>query len=121
MNFFGKQFSVSKIKNKNYLSYYGLLLFIALFAFIGVKLLIGSHAAGPFVSVNSSSGSLANGASLQNSTSVSGGQYVQFGSNSGSGTVYWTGDFENGPSSICYSGSNSSCSSSSTQFDSSSC
>lgn len=51
-------------------------LFALLFVILGVRLLLSGHAAGPFASVNSDSGSLANGATVQSSPSVSDGKYV---------------------------------------------
>jgi hypothetical protein len=59
-------------------------LFIVLFAVIGVYLLTGSHAAGPFVSSNADTGSLACGATSKTDTNASDGHYVVL--NSGSST-----------------------------------
>ncbi|HSX47367.1 MAG TPA: hypothetical protein VLF63_01190, partial [Patescibacteria group bacterium] len=51
-------------------------LVVIIVAVIGVILLTGSHAAGPFVSVNSDTGTIANGATVQSSSNVSDGHYV---------------------------------------------
>src|SRR5579884_3538786 len=65
--------------------------FIAIFVVIGIYLLIGSHAASPYVSLNADQGSLSNGATLQSDSSASDGKYVQLGTVSSGGGSFVVG------------------------------
>lgn len=68
-------------------------IFVALFAVIGVYLLIGSRASSPYASVNADKGTLANGAAAQASAAASDGSYVQFNGTGGGGKtgIPWIG------------------------------
>jgi hypothetical protein len=57
--------------------------FVAVFAFLGVIILSSSHASGPYASVEASSGSLTGSAASVVDGSASNGSYVQFGTSSG--------------------------------------
>jgi endoglucanase len=56
------------------------ILFIAIFAIIGVYLIIGSHAATPYASIEAENGTLANGAVKVTDSNASNGNAVKFGS-----------------------------------------
>ncbi|HSX47193.1 MAG TPA: cellulase family glycosylhydrolase [Patescibacteria group bacterium] len=58
---------------------------------VGTLLLFRGHAATPYISINSSSGSLTNGVSVQSDNNVSGGKYVKFGSTTVSNYVQRSG------------------------------
>jgi hypothetical protein len=57
-----------------------IILVVVLVAVIGTILLVSSHAATPYVSINADSGTLADGATIQTDTSASDGKDVLFGS-----------------------------------------
>jgi Polysaccharide lyase len=68
-----------------------LILFILIFAGIGVYLLTSSHASGPYISLNADKGTLANGATVQSDSNASDGKYIKFpGSGGGGGGVIWS-------------------------------
>jgi hypothetical protein len=69
---------ISKFKSSAQ-TYTGGIIFILLFAAIGIYLLTTSHAATPYVRIAASSGQLGCNATLQSDSTASGGSYVKFG------------------------------------------
>jgi hypothetical protein len=91
---------------------------IAIVAAIGTYLLISSHAATPYASINADKGTLSNGATIVTDNSASDGKYVKFGTvppagGGGNGTLLFNGTFDNNLSNFpskygsCYSVLNS--------------
>ncbi|HSX47561.1 MAG TPA: hypothetical protein VLF63_02190 [Patescibacteria group bacterium] len=72
-----KQFFYKQTKKNQFIS---ASLAILVIAIIGTLILTHSHAAGPFVSLNSDQGNLTGPTSIKTSGSISDGKYVQFGS-----------------------------------------
>jgi hypothetical protein len=71
---------------------------IAIVAAIGTYLLISSHAATPYASINADKGTLSNGATIVTDNSASDGKYVKFGTvppagGGGNGTLLFNGTF----------------------------
>ena len=67
------------------------IIFVTLFAGLGVYLLANSHAASSYVSSEAESGTLTGGATVVPDANASGGSAVKFGSNSSAGTPFLTG------------------------------
>jgi hypothetical protein len=66
---------------KNHLNYSAIAVFVLIFAGVGAKLLISSHAASPYASLEADSGQLTGSATIQSDPNASSGSYVQFGTN----------------------------------------
>jgi hypothetical protein len=66
----------TKLFRRAYWPWFG---FVGLFAVIGTIMLVGSHAATPYVRIAASSGQLGCNATLQSDSTASGGSYVKFG------------------------------------------
>lgn len=62
-------------------------LFVLVFAAIGIRLLVGSHASTPYVSINVDKGTITSPASIQTDPTASDGKFVQFGSSAAPGSA----------------------------------
>jgi hypothetical protein len=63
-----------------------IIVFVLVVAGIGTYLILSSHAATPYASINADSGTLAGSASIQTDSNAYDGKYVQFGTTSNSNT-----------------------------------